>query len=46
MTYIFTVLLPHIGSAAIETRIDMAELTAKNIVAVLNNCPMPNELKF
>jgi len=40
------VLLPHIGSAAIETRIEMAELTAKNIIAVLDNIPMPKEVEF
>lgn len=42
----FIVLLPHIGSAAIETRIEMAELTAKNIIAVLDNNPMPNEVQL
>lgn len=42
----FTVLLPHIGSAAIQTRIEMAELTAKNIIAVLDNSPMPKELQL
>ncbi|XP_050530985.1 glyoxylate reductase/hydroxypyruvate reductase [Daktulosphaira vitifoliae] len=40
------VLLPHIGSATIETRIDMAELTARNILAVLENKTMPCEVKF
>lgn len=40
----FIVLLPHIGSAAIETRIEMAELTAKNIIAVLDSAPMPKEV--
>lgn len=42
--YVFIVLLPHIGSAAIETRIEMAELTVKNIIAVLDNIPMPKEV--
>lgn len=40
------VLLPHIGSAAIETRIEMAQLTARNIIAVLDNTPMPKELRL
>lgn len=31
------VLLPHIGSATMETRNNMAELAARNIVEVLNN---------
>lgn len=31
------VLLPHIGSATIETRSKMAELAAKNVIAVLKN---------
>lgn len=43
-TYI--VLLPHIGSANIETRIEMAEVTAKNIIAVLDNIPMPKEVQL
>ncbi|XP_025414551.1 glyoxylate reductase/hydroxypyruvate reductase-like [Sipha flava] len=38
------VLLPHIGSASIETRIEMALITANNIIAVLDNKPMPNEV--
>ena len=29
------VLLPHLGSATVETRIAMAELAAANVVAVL-----------
>jgi lactate dehydrogenase-like 2-hydroxyacid dehydrogenase len=40
----FIVLLPHIGSASIETRIEMALITANNIIAVLDNKPMPNEV--
>lgn len=39
------VLLPHIGSASIETRIEMAILTANNILAALNGKNMPAELK-
>jgi len=40
------VILPHIGSACIETRNDMAVLTAKNIVASLKNEPLLTELKI
>ncbi|KAL4089500.1 hypothetical protein QTP88_024526 [Uroleucon formosanum] len=40
------VLLPHIGSASIETRTEMAILTAKNIIAVLDNTTMPKEVQF
>jgi len=42
----FQVLLPHIGSAAIETRTEMAVLTANNIIAVLDNTLMPKEVQF
>lgn len=38
------VLLPHIGSASIETRINMAMLTSNNIIAALKNKDMPAEL--
>lgn len=38
------VILPHIGSACIETRQDMAVLTAKNIVAALKGQPLLTEL--
>ncbi|KAL1498369.1 hypothetical protein ABEB36_009179 [Hypothenemus hampei] len=40
------VILPHIGSAAIETRQEMGLLTAKNIIAALNNEPVLTELKI
>jgi len=40
------VLLPHIGSASVETRTEMAILTAKNIIAVLDNIAMPKEVQF
>jgi len=40
------VLLPHIGSASIETRTEMAITTAKNIIAALDNTSMPNEVQF
>ncbi|XP_050677218.1 glyoxylate reductase/hydroxypyruvate reductase [Leptidea sinapis] len=39
------VILPHIGSAAIDARNTMSELCAKNILAVLNGTEMPAELK-
>lgn len=40
------VVLPHIGSATIETRDEMARITAKNIIAVLEGTPenMPAEI--
>lgn len=40
------VVLPHIGSATMETRSAMAELTAKNILAGLNGQPMPSPLNI
>ncbi|CAI6361185.1 unnamed protein product [Macrosiphum euphorbiae] len=40
------VLLPHIGSASIETRTEIAILTAKNIIAVLDNTAMSTEVQF
>lgn len=36
---IFLVIIPHLGSAATETREEMAVMTAKNILAVLHNQP-------
>ncbi|KAK7575930.1 hypothetical protein V9T40_012216 [Parthenolecanium corni] len=39
------VITPHIASATFSTRSNMAELTAKNIIAVLENTDMPAELK-
>lgn len=39
------VVLPHIGSASIEARNTMSELTARNILAVVNGEDMPAELK-
>ncbi|XP_054155371.1 glyoxylate reductase/hydroxypyruvate reductase-like [Oppia nitens] len=35
------VILPHIGSASHETRVAMAELTARNVIAGLQQCPLP-----
>ncbi|XP_017890586.1 glyoxylate reductase/hydroxypyruvate reductase [Ceratina calcarata] len=42
------VILPHIGSAAIETRERMSMITAENILAVLKGTPaeMPTPLQF
>lgn len=40
------VILPHIGSACIETRKLMAVLTANNILAALQDRQMPAELNF
>ncbi|XP_023336021.1 glyoxylate reductase/hydroxypyruvate reductase [Eurytemora carolleeae] len=37
------VLLPHLGSAELQTRNTMGLLTAKNIEAALNSSPMPAE---
>lgn len=39
------VILPHIGSATIEARNTMGELTAKNILAALHGKEMPAEYK-
>lgn len=39
-------LLPHIGSSTDETELEMAMMTAQNILAVLDNNPMPNEVIF
>lgn len=39
------VVLPHIGSATMETRFGMASLAAKNLVAALLGHEMPSELK-
>lgn len=38
------VVLPHIGSATIDTRNNMSTLTANNIIAALNGTDMPAEL--
>lgn len=40
------VVIPHIGSAGIESRNDMAELTARNILTALEGKPMPAELNL
>lgn len=39
------VVLPHIGSAAIEARNAMSELVARNIIAALDGTEMPAEIK-
>lgn len=41
MTSNITVLLPHIGSASLETRLAMAELTARNVIAGLEQAELP-----
>ncbi|KAJ8456175.1 hypothetical protein ONZ45_g18796 [Pleurotus djamor] len=38
------VVLPHIGSATLETRLGMATLAAKNLLAGLDGTSMPSEL--
>ena len=38
------VLIPHIGSATIQTRTRMATLTAANIISGIRNEKMPSEL--
>lgn len=38
------VVLPHIGSAATDCRLEMAALTAANIITALKGEPMPSEL--
>jgi len=38
------VLIPHIGSATIQTRTRMATLTAENIIAGIQDEKMPSEL--
>ena len=40
------VVLPHIGSATDDTRSAMSELTARNILAVLNGQPMPAQVIY
>lgn len=40
------VVLPHIGSATHTSRGAMSELTARNILAALNNRPMPSEISY
>ena len=39
------IVLPHIGSATIEARSAMSELTAQNIIQALNGDAMPAEIK-
>jgi len=40
------VLLPHIGSATIEIRTEMAVIVSNNIITVLDNTAMPNEVQL
>jgi lactate dehydrogenase-like 2-hydroxyacid dehydrogenase len=37
-----TLLLPHLGSATVETRRRMSVLAAENLLAVLDGRPCPN----
>ena len=39
-----TVVIPHIGSATLQSRTAMAMLTANNIIAALNGSKMPAQL--
>lgn len=39
-------LLPHIGTSTFEMEEEMAMMTTQNILAVLDGCPMPNEVVF
>jgi glyoxylate reductase len=38
------VLLPHLGSATLQARVQMGLVCLKNIQAVLDGCPAPNQL--
>eukprot|EP00737_Agarophyton_chilense_P003075 gb/GEZJ01003563.1/.p1 GENE.gb/GEZJ01003563.1/~~gb/GEZJ01003563.1/.p1 ORF type:complete len:382 (-),score=45.20 gb/GEZJ01003563.1/:902-2047(-) len=38
-------ILPHIGSASLGTRTDMAVLTSKNILAAYNGIPLPSAVR-
>lgn len=40
------VILPHIGSATVEVRTAMCEMTARNIIAGLSGQKLPNELQL
>ena len=40
------IVLPHIGSATVDTRTNMAEITARNIIAVLEGEKMPCQLNL
>ena len=40
------VLLPHLGSATLQTRQAMVRLAARGVVGVLSGKPPPNEVKF
>jgi glyoxylate reductase len=40
------VLLPHVGSATIETRTRMAMMAAANLLAALRGAPPPNCLNW
>jgi glyoxylate reductase len=40
------VLAPHLGSATVETRLRMAELAVRNVLAVLSGAPAPTPLQL
>ena len=40
------VLAPHLGSATVETRLRMAELAVRNVLAVLSGEPAPTPLQL
>jgi lactate dehydrogenase-like 2-hydroxyacid dehydrogenase len=35
-------LLPHLGTAALEVRVDMGLMAVRNIAAYINGKPLPN----
>jgi glyoxylate reductase len=43
-TFPQVVLLPHLGSATMETRVDMGMICVKNIEAMLSGRPAPNRI--
>ena len=44
--FLFAAVLPHIGSATVETRTEMAVLAARNMLAGLKGEPMPAQVKL
>lgn len=47
-TYSFllrAIVIPHIGSATVQTRLAMAQLTVDNLIAGIKGEPMPSEAK-
>jgi len=39
-------ILPHIGSATLETRVEMARLAAQNALSAIDGKPMPASLNL